>query len=458
MRVRFFDISRLSKTLSASLKKFQPGLKLLHWFLLISCLLLTLPVWIATNSQNKATLPVASQLAPDPNPLAGRETPLFSDDAQDRLSSAIITALTREKVSLEADSVASLAAILLDVTRSLKVRRQAAWRLAKLDSNDALAALRQSLMNGPPQLKATVAEALGHSADPQAKTLLASLLQDESDIVIRGAIRGLAAVGDAESVRVLAQIGSDHQRNKAIRTEAAFALGEIDTSSARKALLRFINETKDREFTEAVLSGLGRQPFDQTGGFFRAYVDSPDVETEMRAVALESLGQTTGAVAPFLVKYLGAEEPELRAAAAWAIANLEDPGDLSKQLLSQLLREKEPEVRTRIYQALEHQQITDAGELFALVIEDKDAVARLAGFKLLAAHSSRGGNQPLAAQFDELIVPRLVELGIEGADAQTRLSSVIALRQARTPQALKALEVIATRSQESKIIEAARFK
>lgn len=357
------------------------------------------------------------------------------------------------------ESVSSLAAILLDPSQPLKVRRQAAWSLGNIGSAEAVAVLRQALLTAPPQLKATIAEALGHSGHPQAKILLASLLRDYDESVVRGAVRGLAAMADTEAVKLLSEIIGDRQRSQAVRIEAALALGEVGTPEAYEPLIKHGGRGRDREIAEALLSGLGRQSFDRTERFFRAYLTSARVEPEMRMLALESLGQTTGNVAPFLTTFLTSEDADLRAAAAWAIANMDEPGDVSRQLIDQLRAETQPEVRTRIYQALENQETIDPVSLLPLIVSDGDTTARVVGMKLLAAQLAFGEGSPaLAKQFDDVVVPQLATLSINGQDAQIRLDSVIALRQARTPQALRALDTIAVQSKETQIVRAATLK
>lgn len=326
-------------------------------------------------------------------------------------------------------SVSRLAAILLDPSQPLKVRRQAAWSLGKIGSVEAVAVLRQALLTAPPQLKATIEEALGHSGHPQATILLASLLRDHDESVVRGAVRGLAAIADTEAVKFLSEIIGDRQRSQAVRIEAAFALGEVGTPEAYELLIKHGGRERDREIAEALLSGLGRQSFDRTERFFRAYLESARVDSEMRVLALESLGQTTGDATPFLATFLTSKDADVRAAAAWAVANLDEPGDVAQQLVAQLRIETQPEVRTRLYQALENQETIDPVSLLPLIVSDGDTTTRIAGMKLLAAQLDLGEGSPaLARQFDDVVVPQLAALTINGEDFQIRLGSVIALR------------------------------
>ncbi|MBZ0167996.1 putative lyase [Candidatus Methylomirabilis lanthanidiphila] len=420
-------------------------------------------LFLAVPSYYRVQAPVAliGTVKPSVPPLySDSENRSFATGAE-HTPAAIVSALIQGKSvrDASAESVSGLAAILLDPSKPLKVRRQAAWSLGKTGSTDAIAALRQALMAAPPSLKSTIAEALGHSRHPQARSLLLSLLQDDDETVVRGAVRGLAVTADRETVTILSAIIGDQRHSHAVRTEAALALGEVGTPEAYESLITLGGNEQDRDIAEAVLSGLGRQSFDQTEDFFRAYLGSTRVDSEMRILALESLGQATGDAAPFLATFLTSKDADVRAAAAWSIANLEEPADVAQALVDRLRIETQPEVRARMYQALENQEHIDSTILFPLIVSDGDTAARLAGMMLLATQVAFGEGDPaLAKQFDEVMTPQLAELSINGQNFQIRLGSVIALRQARTAQSLQALDAIAIRSREAQIAQAAQLK
>jgi HEAT repeat protein len=439
------------------------SLKSIYGFISALCLIALLALILAAPSHNRVKAPAILVDAVKPNlpPSYSDTENRFVAAALEHIPAAIVSALIQGKPMRgdSGESVSRLAATLLDPSQPLKSRRRAAWSLGKIGSAEAIAALRQSLVTAPPQLKSTIAEALGRSGHPQAKTLLYALLRDDDESVVRGAVRGLAAIADGETITHLSEIIGDRQRSHAVRTEAAIALGEVGTPEAYGPLIKLSGNKQDREIAEAVLSGLGRQPFDRTGDFFRAYLESARVDPEMRVLALESLGQTMGDVAPFLAQFLTSKDADVRAAAAWAIANLEEPGDVAQQLVGQLRTETQPEVRTRMYQALENQETSDPASLLPLIVSDGDTTARVAGMKFLATQLAFGeGNHTLAKQFDEMVVPQLADLSVNGKDFQIRLGSVIALRQARTPQSLRTLDAIAARSGEAKIVQAAKLK
>jgi HEAT repeat protein len=440
-----------------------PSVRPIYGLIAALCIVALLTLVLAVPSQYRVKAPAILIGAVKPNP------PSSYSDTDNRsvaatlehIPAAIVSALIQGK-PVRGDSSGSvfrLSAILLDPSQPLKSRRQAAWSLGKIGSAEAIAALRQSLVTAAAPLKSTIAEALGHSGHPQAKILLSALLRDDDESVVRGAVRGLAVMPDGETVKLLSEIIGDRQRSHAVRLEAALALGEVGTPEAYESLIKHGGNKQDREIAEAVMSGLGRQSFDRTGDFFRAYLKSARVDPEMRILALESLEQTTGDVAPFLATFLASEDADLRAAAAWALANLDEPGDVAQQLVGQLRTETQPEVRTRIYQALENQETSSPALLLPLIVSDGDATARVAGMKFLATQLASGeGNHTLAKQFDDVVVPQLADLSLNGQDVQIRLGSVIALKQARTPQSIRALDAIATRSREATIVQAATLK
>jgi HEAT repeat protein len=351
-----------------------------------------------------------------------------------------------------------LAAELLDESRPLKVRRQAAWNLAKLRSPEAFAILRQSLATAPIQLKATIAEVLGNFDGAEPKALLRLLLNSDNEVVVRGAMRGWAALGDSEAEQLLSKILSDQEKGDDLRTEAALNLGKINSPRAYQVLIDGLNKIPDSELATTILTGLGQRSFIETESFFRSYLGRTDVPTGLRVAALESLGQADGNPVPLLLQHLESNDSRVRAASAWALSMVENPPDVAPQLFKQLEGEGSAEVRTRIYQAMENQSNVSSEALLSAVLNDQALSSRISGLKLLAGQVSRQNSPMLATEFDSVAVPQLEKIAINGAELQHRLVSVMALKQARTPSALQALNKIAAQSAEPRIIAAAKVK
>jgi HEAT repeat protein len=271
----------------------------------------------------------------------------------------VFSSLTRLRGATATRSIIALSTGLLDASRPLNERQRIAWELGKLKSEEAVAILRQGLHEGPAALRSTIAEALGNSESSQAHSLLRELLKDKDQAVARAAIRGIAAVGDADSVQLLAQVALDSRALEDMRIESALALGKVTSPAASDALIKVLGETSNEVFLEAIISGLGEQSFAETEQTFRALLDNPNTTTELRVAAVEALGHAQGDPTILLMEQFDDPEPAVRAAAAWALANLENLGNLAPRLLSLHARETDPEVRARIVQALEHHRDVD---------------------------------------------------------------------------------------------------
>lgn len=364
--------------------------------------------------------------------------------------------LSPEAADQRAAEIAPLISQLMDVSYPPRVRRQAARELARIGSDEAMAALRDALRDSPSWLKATIAERLGESPHPDARPMLHELIASKDDPTVRGAIRGLALLGDNEAIHALARVLYDGERPLSVRTEAALALGEIDQASAAQILARAVWEIQDSTVLEHVLEGLGKRPFAETEEFFRAYLDAKNVSSDLRVAALEALANSPGDVAPFLAAYLSDSDPEVRAAAAWALSAAENIADSSLGLTDWLARETSPEVRVRLYQALETQTDTDPRRVLAIVQRETDNAARMAGIEFLAGTLHSAITPEVTQYFTQTAVPELQSLALTSENFQERLKSVLILRRTPTAAAASALQEIARATSEPRIAEAAR--
>jgi hypothetical protein len=213
-----------------------------------------------------------------------------------------------------------LISVMSDKSLALQLRRQAARSLAGIGTDEAMAALKGALAgNNPPYLKAAIAEGLGESPNPAARDLLHELVYGKDEITARAAARGLALLGDANAVDTLGNVLFNGQTPESVREEAARALGDVDLASAQDLLTRAVAEIQDDDVRESVLDGLGRRPFSETEGFFRNYLNSPDVPPDSKVLAIEAITDADGDVGPFLSMYLNDPNPEVRAAARSAM-------------------------------------------------------------------------------------------------------------------------------------------
>jgi len=226
---------------------------------------------------------------------------------------------------MESDT-ARLTSIMLDNSAPLQLRRQAAHALGKIGTDEAMAVLKSALTNSaPPYVKASIAEGLGESPNPEARDLLHQLVNGKDQTIARGAERGLAARGDADAADTLGNLLFNDQTPLSVRTEAALALGDVNLPAALDLLTRAGSQIHDEDVIESVLDGLGRRPISETETFFGNYLNSPDVPPESKVLAIEAVRDADGDVTPFLSKYWNDANSDVRAAAKEALDFLNPP-------------------------------------------------------------------------------------------------------------------------------------
>jgi HEAT repeat protein len=348
-----------------------------------------------------------------------------------------------------------LSAQLLDEAAPLKLRRSAAFGLARLGSDEALKALNVGLLSTNSMVKASIAECLGECPHQDAPALLSRLLDDDDEVVARGAVRGIGSRGDAAAAEALSNILFDPDRPEEVRAEAALSLGDFTQPEALAALTRAINEIQDEAIIEQIWEGLGSRPFSETEALFRSYLESPNLSSEDKVMALEALANTEGDVAPLLLDYADDPDSEVRAAAAWGLVGAESQPELNDRVLEWVQDESSAEVRERLYEALSGQENLDPVAALALAQKESDPAARLAALGMAAAACDTASPE-LLAYFNQTAVPELRTTAVSGSDLGDRLNSVMALGRAGTPEALQALEEVARTSRDPSTVEAAQ--
>jgi HEAT repeat protein len=305
-------------------------------------------------------------------------------------------------------------------------------------------------------VKAAIAESLGASRHASALEAILDLLEDPDPTVARGAVRGLAGRGGPEAADALAGILLEAGRDPGVRDEAAIALGGIRTPAAFEALARAALESSVEDIQAAALRGLGARPFAETAAFFEEYLRSPARSAELKAAALEALGDAEGDPTPLLAEHLSDPSPGVREAALEAMSLTEEPGMASVELLGRLAEEKEPGMRSRIYQALGNQDDFEAESVLDAVQGEGRPDVRVAGLDLLAGACARGAGPRVTEFFERDAVPELQVTALTDPEPANRIAAVIALRKAGTPGAAAALEAIAREAADPQTAEAAR--
>ena len=372
--------------------------------------------------------------------------------------SAVLGVITGQS-ALEELSEKELLSILSDRDASPEVHRRAAWSLAKNGSEEILNKLEKVLLTEDVsgRLKASIVEGLGYSSEPRAKEILLSALEDEDDIVVRGAIRGLSAIGDEDAISTFSHIVNSTDVSENVIAEAAIGLGKIEGPDAYKALISVYHNAEEANndvLKNDIIAALGHRDIAETGEFFQKLLDESASDPSLRLAAIEAIEDARGNTTSFLLNTLNDEDSEVRAEAAWALALAEEPGDIAGTLQSQLTIEEDAEVRKRLYQALGNQENADIEAIAGYVYEEPDMAARLAGYDLLAKNMGSSEKAGIEAQFEKTAISELQGIALSDEGLDFKLSAVTTLKRAGTVDALRALEDIAAKSLDTRVVEA----
>lgn len=376
---------------------------------------------------------------------------------------AVATPAPGEKPVIAAASVevapsASLAEwikILRDPAQPIKARIKAANALLADGSDAAMAAIKETLQDGPPQLRAAIAEGLGSCPNPESYSLMLNLLSNHDEIVAMGAIRGIAEQGSAQAVNVLSQAIYDPTKPLNVRCEAALSLGTVNQPGVVDALSHAVANISDEAIATQLLNALGNKPFDETKGFFENYLNSTTVSSDLKVAAIEALGNAQGDVSSLLLGYVGNPDAELRASAAWTLSQTDTPGKVQDQITAWLQSENDPAVRLRLYQALGNQESFNVPMVEQLIQNEADLSARTAGYDLIAKTLRENPSPDLTAYFDATAVPALMTTAMSATVPSDRMTAVIALKRAGTPGAVSALQNLANQSTDPRVRKSA---
>lgn len=332
----------------------------------------------------------------------------------------------------------------LDERTDLVERGRCAYRLARVGSPEAMAALLKVFRTATPEQKMFLAQLISSTGNRSVKDWFLPLLNDPDDQVVCGAIRGLSGMGTDEVTPLLAGILADSNRSEGVRIEAALGLGNIGTGAARDALTGVFSTVEEDEVATQIVNSLGRFPFSQVAHWFGEYLTAPDTPAEMRTTAVEALAYSTKDAVPFLLGIAKDDaDADVRASSAWAISLYPLVQNLAPVLTHMAQSEADPDVRRRLYEALLPQANIPATQLLPTVLAEDDVAARVAGFNAIGRAVAQTPAGAVAGTFDTQIVPELISIATAPNSLNIQLRAVFALLQATTDAAQDALAVIA---------------
>jgi HEAT repeat protein len=353
-------------------------------------------------------------------------------------------------------SVQELGGLLQDSRLSSDERRGIVAALVENGSTEAIAILKNALATGSEELRTVIAEALGTCSNSDCKQALLGLLSDQSESVVRAAIRGLAKQDTPEGFEALTRTLLDDQRSLDVRVEAASGLGTSKQPRAVEALGQAVTLVNDSDVASEILRALGTRDFSETKDFFLNYLRSPNVDPELRTTAVEALAQAEGNPTEFLSSMLMDGDSDVRAAAAWTMSATDAKGNAGSALIARLQTENDPDVRLRLYQALRNQENVDVPTILNQLQQEQDLGARIAGLDFLAKTVRDKPTTESQSFFDQRGVPALKDAALNGDTTGTRLAAVLALARAGTATSVSTLEEIAQQATDPRVKDAAR--
>lgn len=347
------------------------------------------------------------------------------------------------------------ATLLWDPDAPIKDRRRVAWQMATGGNPDDFLLLTSYLSSGEGDeaVMATLLEALGASPLPAARDWLLAALEAEEPSLQAAALRGLARMNRAEDVVRFAglMLSADHE--PAVRAEAARALGMANSPEAGSMLMDAYAQAAGDELTrEWILDGLGHRDIAETGGFFRDLMLSSE-DAELRRQVIEAVGEAQGDPASFLMQFARDPDAEVRAEVAWTMGMLDE--DHPGPLLSWLQSESDGEVRSRIYQALDGQEIGDMDTLITQATNEQDPGPQLAGYSLLAANLGQLENDRQRQDLERSLASYFEQVALSDRSRTEKLQAVLGMQQLDHPDAKSALRRIAAASSDPTVAKAA---
>jgi HEAT repeat protein len=347
-------------------------------------------------------------------------------------------------------------AVMLDREASIASRRQAAYDLVRIGTDDSLDALQAALPSLPPLVQVAAAEALGSSKHPLAPVLLLALWSQANEVTSRSIATALGRQGCADCLAALRAALLDPTRSISARGDAATGLGTTLDAGSLKLLESTFAASRETDLAPQILSAIAQRPFAETRGFFQQVLDAPDADPELRLAALESLQNLPATATDFLAKYLFDADADIRAEAAWALSATDEPGHAGPQILGLLVNETDPAVRLRLYQALSNQTGFDVNGALHVAQAEPDGSARLAAYQALAGIEGERATPELRAFLDQKAVPTLRMQAVQGADLSERLQAVMILQQVNSAASRQALETLRQTATEDAVQRALR--
>lgn len=187
---------------------------------------------------------------------------------------------------------------------------------------------------------------------------------------------------------------------------------------------------------------MAHRPFHEVAPVFKNWLDDKYRGPAAKATITEALAEADRDALPFLLHTAARHtSAEVRAAAAWAIGEHADTGDLGIRLNRLISVENNTQVRRRLYDALMQQSTMPVEQVLDRVLLETDAATRIAGFNAVAMGMRRSDTAE-DVRFARIAVPELTAMALAEGSQYLRTRAVFALIRSGLPEAALALASI----------------
>lgn len=393
----------------------------------------------------------ASDVSPE-LPAAPEEK--MSSEMTQSFAKKVLAAMPRGGLAIQAALDPSL---LWDNSVPFELRRQLVWQLVHSDDPADFQLLTQYISSPNADLKVTalIIESLSESSNPQARELILSALDLNNDLIVRSALRGLAGLDNPSDIKLFSTLLFSEKTSSSIRAEAAVALGALSSPKAGEILMSAYRAAspEDEALLEALINGLGQRDIAQTETFFKEVL-AEETDPSLRLNIVESISNAKGDTSQFLIDCLSDADSDIRAEALWNMSMLE--GDYGKILSELLCTESNPEVRQRLYEALDGQENVDVPLVLERSLQEEDVESQLAAYTLIATHLDEIDDPQEREDAEFVLINEFEKMAINSATLNQRLRAVVGLQRIQTAKADAAIERIVGQSSDPRIIRATR--
>jgi HEAT repeat protein len=267
-----------------------------------------------------------------------------------------------------------------------------------------------------------------------AMPILRRLLQNraEDNIELRRRAIFLVAQKSVEDREVILLDAARNDPDDGVREQAVFFLSQVQTDAAVDALDSILQHSTEARLQERAIFALAQHRSDRAGEILQRYVRRASAPAELRAAAVQWIGQRPGSDVFLRGLYPEITDEELKVKLLFALSQRRSE-ESAQFLIGIASNESEPiEVRKQALFWAGQMRIAD-DRLYQMYAEVTDQEMKE---QLIFVYGQRR---------DSLAVNRLIDIAKDGSNVDLQGKAIFWLGQSRDPRAITVLEELVNR-------------